>query len=677
MPRADLLALDVDELAALTNRGTVKRAIRELESGEPDYTVEETDAAMLVNWSDGIVCTFPSDAAIKDATCSSGVLGISRHLIRSVLAYQKFIQEAEGKTQTVEETNDSEHTENALPLSASSAWDPGQITDQQLDKQFGKAAVTRARKRFEAGVLGDLSRGRKPTVKFLHDSCTIRFPVPHDLRYATGDCEERLLSTWVPQAVWAFRELAEDTLAGLVMTGDGSIECPQSSMDQLQKLLAELCQIGVANLPATWAQRLSRVQGKLEAAKLIWPASLCESIDSQFQSYRDQDARFDPVRLTRLVGELKARLAVIENDLSPIPHALVCGPKSNGKTALKKARLVAVGLDARPTPLSVVFRIFFQDSETGSVLVLNRTVPSREIEQEDAKSFDDLGSRLVADQSSVAQLAKSIVVLGSGKRTATDEIVLPRGRGKLAVNAQSFLWEKLAPPFAAESFEQIKQRLQQLPPDWLRPRRGAENLHAIRIEAINNAFFDVRTQRLMAVATDIDGGLAKLVFPYHSQGHAGFDQFLEAAMARGEDAKFICGHVRLENRELVIVPVSVVFETDDKREIMIPWLAGSNEKSDSQLVEPEFDAQQNPISEFLKDLSAGVGDALITGWENQQLIDWETFLERGQAIGFSKTLAPIKQMVDDLRSKHEHLNYDANAGAKSLGELCIYLRLFG
>ena len=597
MPRTDLLALDEDELAALTNRGTVKRAVRELDSGKPSYNVKDTDEAMLVNWSDGIVCTFPRDASIKDAICSSGALGISRHLIRSVLAYQRYIAETTEETQTVAEAGDLESVK-VESSSEQTVWDPGQISDQQLEKQFGKAAVTRARKRFDDGILGDLSRGKKPTVKFLHDSCTIRFPVPHDLRYATGDCEERQLANWVPQAVWAFRELAADTLAGLVMTGDGSVERPQAVIDQLYKLLAELCQIGVANLPATWAQRLTRAQGKLETAKLIWPASLCESIGSQVQSYADQDARFDPVELARLVGELKARLAVIENDSSSIPHALVCGPKSNSKTALKKARLVAVGLDARPTPLSVVFRIFFQDSETGSVLVLNRTVSSRETVDDDAKSFDDLGSRLVADQSSVAQLAKSIVALGSGKRTPTDELVLPRGRGKLAVNGQSFLWEKLMPPFAAESFEQIKQRLEQLPPDWLRPRRGAENLHAIRIESISNAFFDVRMQRLIAVITDIDGGLAKLVFPYHSQGHAGFEQFLEAAMAQGAEARFICGHVRLENRELVIVPISVVFEKDGQREMLTPWLASSNEISESESIESEFDAQPNLSATF-------------------------------------------------------------------------------
>ena len=89
MARSDLLALDADELASLTNRGTVKRAVRELESGEPEFSIKENKKGLVVSWSDGITCTFPPDKPIKDAVCSSGSLGISRHIVRSVLAYQQ------------------------------------------------------------------------------------------------------------------------------------------------------------------------------------------------------------------------------------------------------------------------------------------------------------------------------------------------------------------------------------------------------------------------------------------------------------------------------------------------------------------------------------------------------------------------------------------------------------
>ena len=90
MPRADLLALTADDLATLSNRGTVKRAQKELDAAEVTCEIhDEPQGDLLFSWSDGITCRFPAGKSAHDAVCSSGTLGISRHIIRSVLAYQR------------------------------------------------------------------------------------------------------------------------------------------------------------------------------------------------------------------------------------------------------------------------------------------------------------------------------------------------------------------------------------------------------------------------------------------------------------------------------------------------------------------------------------------------------------------------------------------------------------
>ena len=674
MPRADLLALDTDELASMTNRGTVKRALRELESGALTFSIEETEVELCVTWSDGIHCTFPQGKAVPDAICSSGSSGISRHVVRSVLAYQRFTKSgsAKGGDPSCGDAAAHEETESAPSVS----WDPGTITDEELQKHFSKAAITRARKLFQKGVLADLTRGRKPSVKFLHDSCTIRFPVAGDLRYATGDCEEKQLSRWVPQAVWAFRELAEERTSGLVVTGDGKIDLPQKAIDHLWKLMDELCQTGIANLSGPWLQRFSRVENEMMEAGLVWLGSLCEAIQLQLRSYREQDSRFDPVELSRLIGELSARLRVVQNEATTIPLALVCGTKSSARTAFKRSRLVALGLDARPTETQVEFRIYFQDSETGTVLVLSRHLAAREGEGEPAKSFDDLAQRVLSSRASIEKFSRSILLLASGKRTPTDDLILPAGSGKVAVNAQEYLWEDLKPPFAAESFEQIRQRLEMLPPDWLRPRRCAENLHLIHIRRIGEVEFDNRMQRLVATIEDREGQLAKMMFPFHEQGRAGFEQFFEALATRGEEAKFVCGHLRLENRQLIIEPVSVVFEHEGQRSMLVPWLKGAEAAGagDQRMDANEFEAE-HPIDGFLDQLASQIADVLIVGWDRQDAEQWHLLLENGRAIGFDKILKPLEQIVTELQNRRQRVNQNVVQGPKSLMELCIYLRL--
>lgn len=88
MPRADLLALTPEDLAALTSRGTVKRAQRDLETAELTFTIGETaDGEVRVTWSDGARCVLPAGQTVADARCDCVVATLCRHVARFVLAY--------------------------------------------------------------------------------------------------------------------------------------------------------------------------------------------------------------------------------------------------------------------------------------------------------------------------------------------------------------------------------------------------------------------------------------------------------------------------------------------------------------------------------------------------------------------------------------------------------------
>ena len=163
---------------------------------------------------------------MHDAVCSSGAAGITRHIVRSVLAYQRAglgSKTTPGPADAGSERQDGNRRQEDLQAAetascfvAGEIWDPGQISDDDLIARFRSAAVTKARKRFEQGVLVELMRGTKPTARFLDEACTVRFLVPRDLRYASADCAESRLPLWVPLAVWAFRELPAGQLAGLL-----------------------------------------------------------------------------------------------------------------------------------------------------------------------------------------------------------------------------------------------------------------------------------------------------------------------------------------------------------------------------------------------------------------------------------------------------------------------------
>ena len=549
MPRTDLLSLTADDLTVLTNRGAVKRAHKELEAGEPSCQISDDDnGEVIVAWSDGITCRFPAGRTVHDAICSSGLAGISRHVVRSVLAYQlanPFGGDLSTSPDPLQPQVESDMT--GAPLSE--LWDPGRFSDDDLVARFRKAAVTKARKRFEQGVLVELTRGAKPTARFLDEACTLRFMVPGDLRYVSADCAESLLPTWVPLAVWSFRELPDDRVGGLLCLQQAELPTPQSVLDNLDELLDELYRDGMAGLSDSWVPRLSRVEQVLRNEGLVWPAELVVDLLHQHDMYAKRDARFEPLQLVAITGELTARTRAIVEGNKSVPQPLIRGTKSDRATDIARCRMIGVGLGVRPGKHHATLSAYLQDADSGGVVAVERTFADPDPNSgEQPRSFAELSATVLVRGVSLARLASSQLLLKSGKRSPSGRLVLPRTASSYATNPQTFQWEQLKPPFAAETFQQLAARFESLPPSYLRPRRTTENLHVVATRRAEGVQVDGIHQRLTAVIHDLGGETALLIHPFHSRGLEGFDELLDVLEKRGDDLRFVCGHVRSRGR---------------------------------------------------------------------------------------------------------------------------------
>ncbi len=111
LKRVDLLSLSLHDLELLTNRGTVKRASRELTEREVTFEIDETENLDVnCKWSDEQTCRFSGTGTVKDAVCTCSAVTICRHIIRSILAYQ---QQAQGATQSLDAPSTSEKVRQA------------------------------------------------------------------------------------------------------------------------------------------------------------------------------------------------------------------------------------------------------------------------------------------------------------------------------------------------------------------------------------------------------------------------------------------------------------------------------------------------------------------------------------------------------------------------------------
>jgi hypothetical protein len=655
MPRADLLALSSDDLATLTNRGIVKRAQRDLDSGISPLHIDETPAGdVRVQWPDGVECLIPAGQTLRQGRCSCAAVGVCRHLVLSVLAYQR----------------------QAVPA-AVEPWDPGAIADEELARHFRPAQLARLREQFEQGVLAELVRSSKPSARLHLQGCLVRFLVPGDVRYTHCDCAEAAPCAHVPLAVWAFRQLPPSAKAGILSSSTAALPVPVELLDNIEETLLEFCEQGVSGVPAAWKDRLGRLARDCDRAELVWPAEVLGELIEQQEKYHGHDARFAPDQVAELIGELAARCDAIRNDTGALPQLLIRGAKSDRATTLDTARFIGLGCGVHVSRRRVELAVFLQDSDSGTVMVVQRDIVEAQADPaQPQRSFAELALRPAVKGTSFAALGAGQLLIRGGKRTA--RCTLEVGRAAASVQPQAYNWETLRPPVLVEEFAELQARLSALPPSALRPRRLAEDFHVCAVTGAVEVRFEPVSQTIQATLLDARRQKALLLFPFTSRARQGAEALLAQLGTAGARLRFVSGPVRRSAAGLVIEPVCLVFLEDNGRTAFQPWVEARPVATADALAAREQAAPVDPVVDCLEQVQAGLEELLVLGLQRadgQVARRWRELQERAEATGLARLGLPARQLAELLEQKAHTLRWDWRPAARLVLHLAVLLRL--
>ena len=658
MPRADLLALSPDDLTALTNRGTVKRAQREVEPGEcVGELTEAPDGTLTAKWSDGVECVLPAGAVLADGRCSCAAVGLCRHLVRTVLAYQRQAAQAAPEAPAPQ-----------------GPWGPGAISDEELARHYRPSALAKLREQFERGVLVELVRSAKPSARFHLQGCMRRFLVPGDPRYTHCDCAEPAPCGHAALAVWAFRLLPPDQSAAILATGAQAPPAPIGLLDGIEAALLELTEFGVSGAAAAWAARLAKLEEACRATDLVWPAEVLAELHQQHERYAAHDALFAPERVADLAGELLARCDAIRHDTGAMPQLLVRGASGDKAGAVGSARFIGLGCGARVRRRSVELTAYLQDSDSGTVVAVRREFPDGDPGQP-ARPFAELAQAPAVKGSPFAALGAGQLLIRGGKRTAGYQL-LP-GRADASVQPQGFAWESLRPPVLAEELAELDARLSALPPASLRPRRVAEDFHVCAVAGAEAVQFVAATQTIQAVLVDARGGRALLEHPYTSRGAAGAEALLARLADRPEGLRFVSGPVRRGPAVLVIRPVCLVWEEAGQRTALQPWV-DSGTGTAARLHPPVAAVAGDAAGEYLTQLQAALGELLVLGLARADALvtrRWQQLRHSGEAVGLARLARQVAPLADALERKAHALDWDWRPAGRAVLALAVLVRL--
>jgi hypothetical protein len=666
MPRPDLLALTLDDLTVLSNRGLVKRAQRELESAEFTYQYTESDnGTITLQWSDGFDCNLPTDSVISDRNCTCTATTICRHLLRSILAYQ---QQFSALPTSDRESSSPEAL--CQPLS-NLPWNPGDISDSELAQHFKATQLKQLQRQFETNQVIELTGGSKPTARLHSSGNIVRFLVPGDVRYTYCDCAAPAPCSHVPLAIWAFRKLNPGQVSGIISTAVQPEPVPIALLDDLELALLELFKVGLRGLSDAFLGRLQRLEQRCRSEILVWPAEILLEILQECDRYRQRDARFSPSYLIELIGELCIRMDAIRNPTGAVPQLFIRGTKNDRVAELGAARLIGLGCGVQTHQQNICLTSYFQDTDSGAVMAFSRNFTDLPSDQaQPLKQFWQLAQTKVIKQNSMEQLGAGQLLIKGGKRSPDFQLI--PGRSQLILNPQTFQWESLRAPLLVENYAELQDHLSLQPPRTLSPRRQTEALQVLVVREMNSVEFSAVEQAVIATIADSVGNEAILFFPYHHRAHAGIDELLSSLTII--PPIFVAGIVRLKLNQIMITPISIVFQTNEARILLQPWIHENNQSFSTpeivnRFIEKDINSSPALMERYLDRWFEALSDIVISGTEQNRanaINILENLLQDKLSTGFPILLKPLAETI------FQKNNTDMEA---KLLELALILRL--
>jgi hypothetical protein len=516
MSRADLLRLSPEALAQATNLGLVKRALRELESGNRPALALDAANTLTATFGDGTATIWEADQPIQHSRCSCGAAGVCRHRLIAALAYRA-------------------DAEQAPPPPES----PAKVDDASLARLISARVLSVAQALKAAGLEVELrhpSSGEPcPTARL--PMATVRFWGGAAIETARCDCVTAACCEHVALAVWAFREAAEngpEAPAARVRWAGAAAESgfdPAPFHDLVDSLMRHGVRLGLV----PHREALTNALEAAETCGAVWLVLLLDELEAWIAAYAQRNARYDRAEGVRLVAELALRLAA---GGQPDRARSALGIGEPAATELDRLRLVSLGARIDRDGELRRARLVLADGDTGTCFVL---VHSWKAAGDEAGS---LAAQRLAPGVKLAALAGGQLLSRQAKRRADGTLALAKSRGSQnSLLPQAGDWSGLGRPLRFERVADLREEKALRPVPHILPRHAASGFAVLRVVGVETLFYAPHQQALLAVVRDIDGESVILRREHATHTPNALDAMAGALMGRFGDLAYVAGAV--------------------------------------------------------------------------------------------------------------------------------------
>ena len=295
--RAALLSADEEYLIALSNKGTVNRAKKDLAAVRPE--MKQADSETVTVSVGDAVCTVAAPLGNSVCTCPSSAM--CRHRMSAILwlkeqAAQEIAASGENAAPSGEEAPGATAEEMAAELSSCPA--------QALARQLGERRVSALVQRESSGEGASVREAGSVTVELPWIPATVR--LIHPLEHSSCSCHSRSFCIHKAEAllIWQLRR-------GLA-TADGLLAFFRSETDGLpdrraicavvQAALEDWMRTGLTRLPSSAQDTAERLAGLSHTSGLPSLERGIRRLHGELQSYFSRSAAFRSEVLLRRIS---------------------------------------------------------------------------------------------------------------------------------------------------------------------------------------------------------------------------------------------------------------------------------------------------------------------------------------------------------------------------------------
>jgi hypothetical protein len=341
-----LQTLGDEALAALANKGLMRRAQKDLQATKPVVIAVE-EGKVRVQIADA---TVEVPELVAKSTCTCPATGICRHIL-GTLIYLRDDPElaAEALVQRTLELGDAERTAGAA-LPPSPAEVLGNIGDEELQKWAGKGLYRKALKALAAAPQVDIETAGALVIRFPARNITCRWIPSGGLLGMVCSCQAETVCEHVVTAVLAFQASLGNRQVVVETTAlEESAGAPRTRAEVLAstgQVLREMVALGLARASEATVQRLITLAVSAHGVDLPRLERMLKSLADEVGLGLRRDAQASTSNLLALAARVEAlRTALVQN---PVP-ALV-GQHRSQYHDVGQIKLVGLGAQQWRSP---------------------------------------------------------------------------------------------------------------------------------------------------------------------------------------------------------------------------------------------------------------------------------------------------------------------------------------